>query len=142
MMLQFHQITYYLTEQLRQIAHYLSEHLIQTNYILYQLLGHGKGTVTTSKVCKRKFQIPAGIPVNSFIRFRPEPESSMKISVPVYPEPESYLKFPVPVMYNGMKIRKIRYPVPVSKSTFRSSPTTNTVTTLDPTLIILLVRSL
>ena len=70
----------------------------------------------------RKFQIPAGIPVNSFIRFRPEPESCMKIPVPDKPEPDSYLKFPVPVMQNGMKIRKIRYPVPVSKSTFRSSP--------------------
>ena len=74
------------------------------------------------KVCKRKFKIPAGIPVNSIIRFRPEPESRMKIPVPVEPEPESYLIFPVPVMYNGIKIRKIRYPVPVSKSTFRSSP--------------------
>ena len=47
----------------------------------------------------------------------------MKIPVPDKPEPDSYLKFPVPVMQNGMKIRKIRYPVPVSKSTFRSSPT-------------------
>ena len=73
-------------------------------------------------MCKRKFQIPAGIPVNSFIRFRPEPESCMKIPVPDKPEPDSYLKFPVPVMQNGMKIRKIRYPVPVSKSTFRSYP--------------------
>ena len=33
------------------------------------------------------------------------------------------MKFPVPVMYKGMKIRKIRYQVPVSKSTFRSYPT-------------------
>ena len=46
----------------------------------------------------------------------------MKIPVPDKPEPDSYLKFPVPVMQNGMKIRKIRYPVPVSKSTFRSYP--------------------
>ena len=82
-MVEFHRITYYLTEQFRQIAHYLAEHLIQMNNILYQLLGHGRGTVPTSKVCKRKFKIPAGIPVNSFIRFRPEPESSIKIPVPV-----------------------------------------------------------
>ena len=83
MMVEFYRITYYLTEQFRQIAHYLEEHLIQMNNILYQLLGHGRGTVPTSKVCKRKFKIPAGIPVNSFIRFRPEPESSIKIPVPV-----------------------------------------------------------
>ena len=81
-MVEFHRITYYLTEQFRHIAHYLAEHLIQMN-LLYQLLGHGRGTVPTSKVCKRRFKIPAGIPVNSFIRFRPEPESSIKIPVPV-----------------------------------------------------------
>ena len=48
-----------------------------------QLLVHGRETVPTSKVCKRKFKIPAGIPVNSFFRFQPEPESSMKFPVPV-----------------------------------------------------------
>ena len=74
-LVEFHRITYYLTE------HYFAEHLIQMNNILYQLLGHSRGTVPTSKVCKRKFKIPAGIPVNSFIRFRPEPESSIKILV-------------------------------------------------------------
>ena len=98
MIVQFHQITYYLTQQFHQIAHYLAEHLIQMNNLLYKLLVHGRETVPTSKVCKRKFKIPAGIPVNSFIWFRPETESSMKNPVPDQPEPERNLKFPVPVM--------------------------------------------
>ena len=47
---------------------------------------------------KRFFNIPAGIPVNSFIRFRPETESGMKNPVPDKPEPESNLNFTVPAM--------------------------------------------
>ena len=47
---------------------------------------------------KRSFNIPAGIPVNSFIRFRLETESGMKNPVPDKPEPESNLKFPVPAI--------------------------------------------
>ena len=47
---------------------------------------------------KRSINIPAGIPVNFFIRFRPETESGMKNPVPDKPEPESNLKFPVPAM--------------------------------------------
>ena len=47
---------------------------------------------------KRSIKIPAGIPVNFFIRFRPETESGMKNPVPDKPEPESNLKFPVPAM--------------------------------------------
>ena len=43
---------------------------------------------------KRSFNIPAGIPVNSFIRFRPETESGMKNPVPEKLDPESNLKFP------------------------------------------------
>ena len=47
---------------------------------------------------KRSIDIPAGIPVNSFIRFQPETESGMKNPVPVQREPESNLIFPVPAM--------------------------------------------
>ena len=47
---------------------------------------------------KRSFNIPAGIPVNSFIRFRPETERGMKNPVLDKPETESNLKFPVPAM--------------------------------------------
>ena len=42
--------------------------------------------------------IPAGILVNAFIRFRPETESGMKKAVPDKPDPESNLKFLVPAM--------------------------------------------
>ena len=51
-----------------------------------------------SLMAKMSINIPARIPVNSFIWFRPETESGMKNSVPDKPEPESNLKFPVPAM--------------------------------------------
>ena len=54
--------------------------------------------IFSSLVAKRSINIPAGIPVNSFFRFRPETESGMKNPVPDKPEPESNLKFPVLAM--------------------------------------------
>ena len=51
-----------------------------------------------SLMAKRSIDILAGIPVNSFIRFRPETKSGMKNLVPDKPETESNLKFPVPAM--------------------------------------------
>ena len=48
-----------------------------------------------------RVNIPAGIPVNSGIQFRPETELSMKSPVPDKPEPDSNLKFLVPAMLNG-----------------------------------------
>ena len=48
----------------------------------------------------------------------------MRIPFPDKPEPESNMEIPVPVIQNGIWVRnrKIWYPVPVSKTAFRSYP--------------------
>ena len=62
------------------------------------LLTVPKNLLKFEEPMKCTINIPAEIPVNFFIRFRPETESGMKNPVPDKPETESNLKFPVPAM--------------------------------------------